>query len=229
MRSLFTLLALLVLANIVVYWWPDKANYAPHVYAAFVRLNKEIEEKFYSQEIIIDDQENDKTPAPLVSNVSPSQACYRIGPFMHQENFELAQAVLFNAEIVYRKTKRASKASDVFRVFLGPYQSQAEVSDARVDLKRRKVLDHFVRKQDDDTYIISLGIYSTSDSADTAIRLFDGKLDAVQKQSELVVLPDSFWLQFVMEKESRVRQQLSVMDWGEQSAKMGLHPCDAEL
>ncbi len=236
MRSLLTVLALLVLANVVVFCWPDKANYAPHVYAAkedvnphFVRLNKEIEEKFYSQAIIVEDPEDVSGRAPLVANVSPSQACYRIGPFMHQENFELAQAVLFNASISYRKSKRASKSSDVYRVFLGPYASQAEVADARVELKRRKVLDHFVRKQDDDTYIISLGIYSTLESADTAIRLFDGKLDAVQKQSELVVLPDSYWLHFAMDKESRVRQQLSVMDWGEQSAKMGLHPCDAEL
>lgn len=236
MRTLLYIFAVLVLANVAIFWWPDKANYAPHVYAAkddlnphFVRLNKEIEEKFYSQAAIIEEQSDVSNGAPLVANLSPSQACYRIGPFMHQENFELAQAVLFNAEIDYRKSKRASKSSDVYRVFLGPFENQAQVSDARIDLKRRKVLDHFVRKQDDDSYIISLGIYSTLESAETAIRLFDGKLQAVQKQSEVVVLPGSYWLHFAMDKESRVRQQLSVIDWGEQSAKMGLHPCDSEL
>jgi len=231
---LFFVVAILVLANVSLYWWPDKANRAPHVYAAkedvnphFVRLNKEIEEKFYSQTSVIEESEELSDTIALVS--TPTEACYRIGPFMHKENYELAQAVLFNADIDYRKSKRPSKSSDVFRVFIGPFDNQATVADFRVDLKRKKVLDHFVRRQDDGSYIISLGIYSTLDSADTAIRLFDGKLNDVKKQSETVVLPDSYWLHFVMDKGGRAQQQLNVMDWGEPSAKMGLHPCDAKV
>lgn len=234
MRILIYLCAALVIANVAVFLWPDKANVAPHVFAPkdevnphFVRLNKEIEEKFYSQATINIDADDELVAAAVSAAAAAGQVCYRIGPFMHKENYELAQAVLLNADVEYRKSKRASKSSNVFRVFLGPYSTQAEVADARVDLKRKKVLDHFVRKQEDDQYIISLGIYSTEVSANTAVRLFDGKLDEVQKQSETVVLPDSYWLHFAMSKDARVRQQLASTDWGEQSAKMGLYPCDS--
>lgn len=236
-RFFFYIAALLLLANIAVAFWPDTANYAPHVYSSkedvnphFVRLNKEIEERFYSQvteEISVID-ELDDTAAVSLSDLSPvpeQEGCYRVGPFMHQENYDLAQAVLFNADVNYRKSKRASKESSVFRVFVGFYASEAEVADARVALRRKKVLDHFIRKQGDNDYIISLGIYSSEESADSAIRLFSDKIDDVKKQSENVVLPDSYWLHFNIGDDDRVRQQLSAMDWGEPSAKMGLHTC----
>lgn len=237
MTRLFIYIAVfLLLANIALAIWPDRANYAPHVHSTkqdvnphFVRLNKEIEDRFYSQVTesidLIDEVDE---PIDAVSGSpdleSGDQACYRVGPFMHQENYDLAQAVLFNANIDYQKSKRASKESNVFRVFVGPYESEPEVNDARLALTRKKVLDHFIRKQSDSSYIISLGIYSSEESADSAIRLFSDKVDGVQKQGENVVLPDSYWLHFTLGDDS-VRRQLRTIDWGELSAKMGLHTC----
>jgi len=233
MRLLIYLCAILLLANVAVYLWPDKTSIAPHIFAPdqelnphFVRLNKEIEEKFYSQATININADEEIASAALRATAAAGQSCYRIGPFMHKENYELAQAVLLSASVDYQKSKRTSRSSDVFRVFLGPYASQPEVADARVELKQEKVLDHFVRKQEDGNYIISLGIYSTEETADTAVLLFDGKLDNVKKQGETVVLPDSYWLHFPMSNDERVRQQLASTDWGEQSAKMGLFSCD---
>lgn len=233
MRFAVLLAACLVLLNVVVFLWPSGAAYAPNVHAArkdvnphFIRLNKEIEERFFSQVAA----EAGVVPAgqevQLAAISKPGEACYRLGPFMHRENYELAQAVLLNANLEYRKSKRASKTSDVFRVFLGPYETREQVADARTDLKRNNVLDHFVRKQDDGSYIISLGIYSTQEAADTAVELFDGKLSGVQKQGEVVMLPESYWLHFSMTDQQASRLQLSAMDWGEQSAKMGLYPCN---
>jgi len=235
-RVFVYIVAILFLANVIVFLWPDKANYAPHVYSPkedinphFVRLNKEIEERFYSQ-VTEEVREVEEVEAQEVvveeGSLPPQEGCYRIGPFMHQENYDLAQAVLFNARVDYRKSKRASKESSVFRVFVGPYASEAEVADARVDLTRKRVLDHFIRKQGENDYIISLGIYSTNESADTAIRLFSDKLSEVKMQNENIVLPDSYWLHFSIGGDDRVRQQLSAMDWGEPSAKMGLHGCE---
>ena len=233
-RLFIYIVVLLLLANMALAMWPDRMNYAPHVHSSqeevnphFVRLNKEIEDRFYSQvteEINLIDEIEEGVP-DSVELASDEQACYRVGPFMHQENYDLAQAVLFNANVDYRKSKRASKESSVFRVFVGPYESESEVNDARLALTRKNVLDHFIRKQSDNNYVISLGIYSSEESADSAIRLFSDKIDAVQKQSENVVLPDSYWLHFSIDDDDRVRQQLSAMDWGELSAKMGLHTC----
>lgn len=237
-RKLFYLIALLIIVNVAVLLWPDSANHAPHVHSVkkelnphFVRLNKEIEERFYSQvgtEVSISNASNgsaDSVSSPAQVN---SDGCYRIGPFVHQSNYELSQAVLFNAGVEYRKSKRLSKESSVYRVFLGPYDSSAEAADVRVELKRQKVLDHFVRKQNEQ-FIVSLGIYSSVESVDKAMSLFQEKLGPVNKQAENIVLPESFWLHFSISDNERVREQLSAMDWGETAAKMGLFECDAAL
>jgi len=242
-RFLLYCVAVLVLLNAALFLWPDKINYAPHVYAAkedvnphFVRLNKEIEERFYSRPIeeIADNsvgQDNDTVvDGVLLASEEgerlATEGCYRIGPFMHQANYELAQAVLFNANIDYKKSKRASKASNVFRIYLGPFTTQSDVDSARIELRKEKVLDHFVRKQGDDSLMISLGIYSTAETAETALRLFQDKLGDVKQRSENVVLPDSYWLHFGVGDDDSMLRQLGVIDWGEPSAKMGLYSCD---
>jgi hypothetical protein len=133
--------------------------------------------------------------------------------------------VLFNVDVDYKKSKRVSKASNVFRIYLGPFATQAEANDARVDLTRKNVLDHFVRNIDDGTLMISLGIYSTPESAAAALRLFNETVGDVSQRSENVVLPDSYWLYFGVDGDQRMLNQLTVMDWGEPSARMGLFNC----
>jgi hypothetical protein len=241
-RFLLYSIAALVLLNVAAVLWPNKTASAAHVYAAredvnphFVRLNREIEGRFYSQptETVSENLNSESlglSKAPEVSLagsnlVVAAAACYRIGPFVHQANYELAQAVLFNADVDYKKSKRASKASNVFRIYLGPFEDQSEVDSARIDLKRQKILDHFVRKQDNGSMVISLGIYSTPESAAAAFRLFSDNLADVQRRSENVVLPDSYWLHFGIGTDDRMLAQLSLMDWGEPSAQMGLFNC----
>jgi len=221
MRILLGLCGGLLIANVAVFLWPDDARVAPHIYTAksdinphFLRLNKEVEEKHYAARSWTTEDA-----------IGASEDCFRLGPFAHQANYELAQAVLFNANVEFQKSKRTAKESEVFRVYLGPFASQAEVADARVDLKRKKVLDHFVRKVADDEYIISLGIYTTQKSANLAVSLFDGKLEKVKLKQENIVLPDSFWLHFAIDDNDQIRNQLARMDWGEQSAKLGKHSC----
>lgn len=233
-RFLLILAALLVLLNAGLLLWPDKVNHAPHVYAAkddmnphFVRLNKEIEARFYSRPVeeVTDTSSDDEAVSSAIELESAFEGCYRIGPFMHQANYELAQAVLFNADVNYKKSKRASKASNVFRIYLGPFQTQSEVESARIELRSKKVLDHFVRKQADGSLMISLGIYSTPETASTALTLFGDKLGDVKQRSENVVLPDSYWLHFGLSEDNPTLGQLNAIDWGEPSAKMGLFSC----
>ncbi len=234
-RFLLILAGLLVLSNVALLLWPDKVNFAPHVYAPkddvnphFVRLNKEIEARFYSRPLeVLSDVSSAEgvSPSSVAELESASEGCYRIGPFMHQANYELAQAVLFNADVDYKKSKRESKASNVFRIYLGPFQESPEVERARIELRSKKVLDHFVRKQADGSLMISLGIYSTPETASTALTLFKDKLGDVKQRSENVVLPDSYWLHFGVDEDDRTLGQLNAIDWGEPSAKMGLFSC----
>ena len=151
--------------------------------------------------------------------------CYQLGPFAYQESYELAQAVLFNADVQFTKRSRVSKESDVFRLYLGPFSSSAQVAESRLELKQKKILDHFSRKLDDGQYIISLGIYSSQESADSAVRLFSNKLQDVKVMGERVVLPDSYWLQFELLESSNKVAQLRGINWGENSVKMSSDKC----
>ncbi len=235
-------LLLLVLVNVAVFLWPSKTNVAPHVYAQkaelnphFVRLNKEIEQRFYTQSddsIVLrsSDEVNDEAGVDASQNELPvsipdGSICYRLGPFLHQASYELAQAVLFNANVRYRKSTRSSQTSDVYRLYLGEFETQAQVSDARLELKRKKVLDHFSRKLEDNKYIISLGIYSSQETAEKALALFSETLQGVKMQSETVTLPDSHWMHFVLPVASTKLEQLAEIEWGENSAKLGPHEC----
>ena len=223
LRNLSVLCGTLLIANLVLLMWPDSGNSAAHIHAAqkevnphFVRLNKEVEDRFYAQKNSINQNQR-----------GVEQGCFRLGPFMHQANYELAQAVLINADIVFEKAKRRSKESDVYRVYLGPYENKTAMQVARAELKSKKILDHFARRQSDGQYLISLGIYSTQSSAQRAIAMFADTLSSVKLKQEQILLPDSFWLHFDIDEENRIYRELVSMDWGERSAKLGKFECQA--
>lgn len=238
-------LLLLLSVNVAIFLWPSKHNVASHIYVKkeelnphFVRLNKEIEERFYSQAaaIVVEPGDADKNAQAADSAISSATTaaelssvvdgvCYRLGPFLHKASYELAQAVLFNAGVDYQKSTRTSQSSDVYRLYLGEFNDDVQVADARLELKQKKILDHFARKLDSGKYIISLGIYSSQETAETALRLFSGKLDGVKMKSETVLLPDSHWMHFVLPKNSSMLEQLTEIEWGENSAKLGPHSC----
>ena len=236
MRFFSYLFGALVLLNLVILVWPQANTSAPHLSAMqdevnphFIRLNKEIETRFYakSEEPAARQRgdlelEGADSEGEVIS--AGDDVCYRVGPFTHQPNYELAQAVLFNAKIGYQKSHRASKELVVTRLFLGPFQRKAQVDDARVKLRLAGVLDHFVRRQESD-FIISLGIYSSEQSTNAAMRLFENKISDIKRREEQVVLPESYWLHFSLQDEQLVNRQFAAMDWGEPSAKMGLHEC----
>jgi hypothetical protein len=113
----------------------------------------------------------------------------------------------------------------VYRIYLGPFPTQAEAVDMRTELRSKNILDHFVRKQDSGDFIVSLGIYTTQEAADNALVMLEDSLETVKMSQEDLVLPDSYWLHFAMVDADPLLQQLSVMDWGEQSTKLGKYPC----
>ena len=228
MRRIFTIMfGVLLLANLAVLLWPDNTVGASHVYAAredvnphFVRLNKEIEDKYLAA------QATSLKDGDLADvGVDDEQGCYRLGPFMHKANYDLAQAVLFNADVDYQKSTRTPRESSMYRVYLGPYSSQPQAADMRVVLRGKKVLDHFVRKESNGEYIVSLGIYSTKETAENAVELFRTRIGTVKLKSELVFLPNSYWLHFAIEQEDQIQRQLASIDWGEQAAKLGKYQC----
>lgn len=224
-RALVMTFGVLVLANVVLFLWPSAAQNAGHIHspradinAHFVRLNKDVEEKHQAREV-------EQQAVSLAAESHDQDTCYRLGPFMHSVNFDLAEAVLFNADIEFTKSTREPKSSEVFRVFIGPFATKAEADDARVELKRKNVLDHFVRREVAGRFIVSLGIYTANESANNAMTSFDGTLEGVKIQQEVIVLPSASWLHFKSLSDDSLQSQLSRMDWGELSAKMGKFDC----
>ena len=247
--KLFTyLVGLLIIANVVVYFWPDKLNTGAKLHATkvdvkphFLRLNKEVEDKYYAKQKI-DELVNQSTFTPpisdeeLTANESQENApadpqlaqnsnCYRLGPFLYAANYELAQAVLLNDNLDYKKTKREAKESNVYRVYLGPFSEAAVAIDARTELNNKKIFDHFALKEPDGSLIISLGIYSSRANATEAVELFSDSLDTVRQRNETITLPDSYWLHFTIPTDDPMRAKLEQTDWGEKAAKVGRFQC----
>ena len=242
MGLLIKLVLILFASNAVVFLWPDRINEAPHLYLKqseqnphFVRLNKEIEERFYSEadgqsELGLSPSEDASEPSAilLALNEIGDGVCYRLGPFMHKESYDLAQAVLFNADVEYQKTVRSSQKSNVYRLYLGPYDTSSEVAKVRQELNSKLILDHFSRKLSEGEYMVSLGIYSTQDAADSALRLFQRKLNDIKMRNETILLPDSYWLHFLVDESSAKFSYLRDIDWGENSVKLGPYSCNPE-
>lgn len=226
MKTLALICAGLLLLNLGVFLWPTASSQASHIYGErppvnphFIRLNKEIEDKYLAK-MPVDQQKVDSEFA-----AAPGQHCYRVGPFMHNSNYELAQAVLFNAKVEYHKSTRQETQSDVTRLYLGDFATRAEAADQRTQLKRNNILDHFVKATDDGQYIVSLGIYTTDESVQSALDLLGQKVSDIKLRKESILLPKSYWLHFAMDQKSKTYQQLSAIDWGEQSAKLGKYSC----
>jgi hypothetical protein len=227
-RVLLYLCGVLFIANVAVALWPDSNRKAQNVYSQkkdlnphFVRLNKEIDKDVGSTIGSASESEEYANQSAL----SAMPECYRIGPFVDQENFDLAQAVLLNASIVFQSSTRVLQESHVYRVYLGPFVTQAEAIEVSNELNANNITDHFIRQETESQFIVSLGIFTTEASATSAVQFFDGQLNSVQLKQELVVLPESYWLHFVMDSQSKTKEQLASIDWGEQSAKLGAHEC----
>jgi len=120
MKFLLIVFFILVLLNVTTYLWPNKSNHAPHLQtqktdlnANFIRLNKEIESDYY-------DRLNNRDHAfygldASKNRVSVEQSCYRLGPFVEDDNFEQAKVLLGEDEIEFTSERRQSKESNVFR------------------------------------------------------------------------------------------------------------------
>lgn len=230
MKFLLIVFFILVLLNVTTYLWPNKSNHAPHLQtqktdlnANFIRLNKEIESDYY-------DRLNNRDHAfygldASKNRVSVEQSCYRLGPFVEDDNFEQAKVLLEEDEIEFTSERRQSKESNVFRVYLGPFNSQDEAVDARNELREKEVLDHFIRENSNGEPIVSLGIYTTQETLDDALALFEGSSIDVKYDEELVLLPESTWLFFALSDENINLENMLSRDWGEPAAKMGKFTC----
>ena len=214
------LFGVLVLVNVVLFMWPkpevrsDGNSYPPRVNVneRLIRLNKEINE----------DQRS------VTESVLPTEAplgCFRLGPFTQSDSYDIAKATLLNADIEYLENRRAVQRSEVYRLYLGPFERRAEAVDARTTLTNQGVLDHFVRNEPEGGAIVSLGIYTTLETANLGQEQLSRQVNGVRLREEVVTLPQTDWLYFSLSGRADVYAQLQSVDWGEVGALLGPYAC----
>ena len=231
MRLLWQIVGVLVMANLLVLWWPAQGGGADSAYQRqqevnprYVRLNKEIEDRHSQQQVKAQHRQLNNTH-PQQANTQASIACYRLGPFLEAENFESAQTKLLDAKVSHTKSTRQSQESNVWRVYIGPYSSFASATDARTKLRSINIADHFVRKEAEGRFVVSLGIYTSQDTANKGVALLQDKVQQVKLKQERLVLPKNYWLYFALSQNSPKLKKLNLIDWREPAAKVGLFDC----
>jgi len=232
MRIIFGLIGLLILGNLVAFMLPADVEKVNRGFSSKAELSPE---KIILLQSVGDSSQSDLAESGVdqgsssVVIVNIDGKCYRIGPFLHASRLSLAKAQLNNIDVMYTVDKRESAAAEVFRVYVGPYAESSLARASRQLLNSKDIFDHFQRKESDGSYIISLGIYSRSVSAQASKERFEEKGLNVRIRPEKTVLPDSYWLNLLAkESQSLPYDVLKKIDWGEYSAQFGSYQCPSE-
>lgn len=154
--------------------------------------------------------------------------CYRVGPFLHTERLSSAKNLLDKIGVLYEVEKRESAKAEVYRVFIGTFNDQTQAREARQQLNENGIFDHFVKRDTDGRYLISLGIYSRETTANASLKRFEDRSLKVRLRPEQTVLPDSYWLGLLARNgESLPFTELQQAEWGEYSAQFGTYDCQS--
>lgn len=152
--------------------------------------------------------------------------CARIGPFASSALAALAAQKLDAMSLSY--IRRTVKAREIraFRVFLGPFTSEAAIEAQRRLLESGGVEEYYVKRDEDHGSIISLGLFSQRDGAEALRReLADKDIDAKLKTEDRV-LESNYWLEISDPAVAReMPRELAGASWGEAEARLRRYEC----
>ena len=162
----------------------------------------------------------------IVTNVPIISECYRIGPFLREARMKASsnQIVSIEFKIIERE------ATEVFatRVYIGPFEEQSEALKTRKELTNSGVNDHFHRREQNGSYIVSLGIYSNNASAIRQKAKFQSLDFAAETRNEKTRLPKNYWIELPGNITQENIDSLRTISWGESSVSLGKHPCQTQ-
>lgn len=152
--------------------------------------------------------------------------CARIGPFVDTAVAALAAQKLDSLSLQY--TRRTVKARKIraYRVFLGPFETRSALEAQRKLLEAGGVKDHYVKRDEQGAGIISLGLFSQRNGAESlAAKLRDLDIAARLRPEERTLRP-SFWLEIDDPRVARdIPGALANAKWGEQGAQLRRYDC----
>ena len=150
--------------------------------------------------------------------------CMRIGPFSTADTFSRASRLLINEGFGFTRNVFSARELRNFRVYLGPFTTQAAKETAERRLKQQG-LDYYVYEDKEGELLSVAGLFSEGEAAGAYVAKLKGVgLDA-KARSEVRVLGPWRWLEVADAVTEERRNTLRGIEWGDAKAQVAGVPC----
>ena len=150
--------------------------------------------------------------------------CMRIGPFSTADTFSRASRLLINEGFGFTRSVFSARELRNFRVYLGPFTTQAAKETAERRLKQQG-LDYYVYEDKEGELLSVAGLFSEGEAAGAYVAELKGVgLDA-KARSEVRILGPWRWLEVADAVTEERRNTLRGIEWGDAKARVAGVPC----
>ena len=150
--------------------------------------------------------------------------CMRIGPFSTADTFSRASRLLINEGFGFTRNVVSARELRNFRVYLGPFTTQAAKETAERRLKQQG-LDFYTYEDKDGELFSVAGLFSDGVAAGAYVaELKEAGLDA-KARSEPHTLGPWCWLEVADTVTEERRDTLRGFEWGDAKAQVAGVPC----
>ena len=150
--------------------------------------------------------------------------CMRIGPFSTADTFSRASRLLINEGFGFTRNVFSARELRNFRVYLGPFTTQAAKETAERRLKQQG-LDYYTYEDKEGELLSVAGLFSEGEAAGAYVAKLKGVgLDA-KARSEVRVLGPWRWLEVADAVTEERRNTLRGIELGDAKAQVASVPC----
>ena len=150
--------------------------------------------------------------------------CMRIGPFSTADTFSRASRLLINEGFGFTRSVFSARELRNFRVYLGPFTTQAAKETAERRLKQQG-LDYYAHEDKEGELLSVAGLFSEGEAAGAYVaELKEVGLDA-KARSEVRILGPWRWLEVADAVTEERRNTLRGIEWGDAKAQVAGVPC----
>ena len=150
--------------------------------------------------------------------------CMRIGPFSTADTFSRASRLLINEGFGFTRNVVSARELRNFRVYLGPFTTQAAKETAERRLKQQG-LDYYVYEDKEGELLSVAGLFSEGEAAGAYVAELKGVgLDA-KARSEVRILGPWRWLEVADAVTEERRNTLRGIELGDAKAQVAGVPC----
>ena len=150
--------------------------------------------------------------------------CMRIGPFSTADTYSRASRLLINEGFGFTRNVVSARELRNFRVYLGPFTTQAAKETAERRLKQQG-LDYYAYEDKEGQLFSVAGLFSEGEVAGAYVAELKGiGLDA-KARSEVRTLGPWRWLEVADAVTDERRNTLRRIEWGDAKAQVAGVPC----